>query len=116
MGNPSGGSTRRPPGRHNRPMSDETPACALPFGGAQIQFPLSFDLRVIYVVAENPDPEPGLRAALMGAGVPCSLVQSAVKPGARYGRIGARVLVDSKARMGALYAAVAVLPGIKTVI
>lgn len=97
-------------------MSDESPDCALPFGGAQIEFPLSFDLRIIYVVAENPDPEPGLRAALMGAGVPCSLIQSVVKPGARYGRIGARILVDSKARMGAMYAAVAALPGIKAVI
>lgn len=95
--------------------NDSAGSCGLPFGGAQVEYPVRFDLRMIYVIAENPDPEPGLRAALAGAGVPCSLIQGQVKPGARYGRIGARVVVDSKARMDSMYKAVAALPGMKTV-
>ncbi|MFZ2635691.1 MAG: hypothetical protein WAZ99_02400 [Rectinemataceae bacterium] len=97
-------------------MSGEPESCPAPFGGAKVEYPVRFDLRMIYIIAENPDPEPGLRAALAGAGVPCSLIQATAKPGAKYGRIGARIVVDSKARMEALYTAVAALPGMKAVI
>jgi hypothetical protein len=97
-------------------MNGEIPACPSPFGDASIEFPVHFDIRIVYSLAENPDMQDSLEAALRGAGVPCTLIQGVAKPGARYGRMGARITVDSVVRMNDLYAAVAALPGVKAVI
>ncbi len=91
-------------------------SCAGPFAGVQIEFPVSFDLRIIYTLAEAPEFAAALAAALARISIPCSLIQGVAKPGAKYGRMGARVTVDSKAAMDGLYAEVAKLPGVKAVI
>lgn len=57
-----------------------------------------------------------LEKCLALAGVSYTLIQGISKPGARYGRMGARVRVDSEASMKKLYATVAAIPGVKTVI
>lgn len=57
-----------------------------------------------------------LEATLKRIAIPCSLIQGLAKPEAKYGRMGARVTVDSKQTMDRLYAEVAKLPGIKAVI
>jgi len=44
------------------------------------------------------------------------MIQGIVKPGAKYGRMGARVAVDSQMKMSQLYAEVAKIPGVKAVI
>jgi putative lipoic acid-binding regulatory protein len=95
-------------------MSEEARAQA--FSEAKIEFPVSFDLRIIYTLAENPELQGGLEAILARLEVPCSLIQGAAKPGARYGKMGARITLDSLERMHALYAAVGALPGVKTVL
>ena len=95
---------------------ESAPTCAGPFGGVQIEFPVSFDLRIIYTLAEAPDFQAALAATLARISIPCSLIQGVAKPGATYGRMGARVTVDSKASMDRLYAEAAKLPGVKTVI
>jgi putative lipoic acid-binding regulatory protein len=92
------------------------PSCAGPFSGVQIEYPVSFDLRLIYAIAEAQDLETALAAALARISVPCSLIQGVAKPGGKYGRMGARVTVDSKATMDKLYAEAAKLPGVKAVI
>jgi hypothetical protein len=97
-------------------MNEEAPSCTGPFGEAQLEYPLHFDLRVIYRLADAKDFQTDLEAALAGVGVPWTLIQGIVKPDASYGRMGARVTVDSKQRMDVLYAAVAAIPGVKAVI
>lgn len=97
-------------------VPESGPSCAGPFAGIQIEYPVRFDLRIIYTLAEADDLETALAATLARISVPCSLIQGVAKPGAKYGRMGARVTVDSKAVMDKLYAEVAKLPGVKAVI
>ena len=97
-------------------MEDTYPTCEGPFGNARVEYPVSFDLRIIYTLAEAPDLEASLEKALAASGVPCTLIQGISKPGAKYGRMGARVTVDSESSMKKLYALVAAIPGVKTVI
>ena len=97
-------------------MEENAPACSGPFGGATIDYPVHFDLRIIYVLAEAPDMAARLEAVLAAIAVPCSMVQGIAKPGAKYGRMGARVTIESQIQMNRLYAEVAKIPGVKTVI
>lgn len=97
-------------------MEDQAPSCSGPFGGATVNYPVRFDLRIIYLKAEVPaDLEARLRDLLKTLEVPCSLIQGVAKPEGRYGRMGARVRVDSALIMKKLYAAVAAIPGVKAV-
>ena len=97
-------------------MEEPAPSCPGPFGEAQLEYPLHFDLRVIYRLAEVKDFQTELETVLTQVGVPWTLIQGVVKPDASYGRMGARITVDSKQRMDALYAAVAAIPCVKAVI
>ncbi len=97
-------------------MEETYPKCDGPFGEVKVAYPVHFDLRIIYTLAEAPDFTASLEKALASSGVPCSLIQGISKPGARYGRMGARVTVDSEATMKKLYSSVAAIPGVKTVI
>ncbi|MDP2790818.1 MAG: DUF493 family protein [Rectinemataceae bacterium] len=97
-------------------MEENAPACSGPFAGAAIDYPVHFDLRIIYTLAEAPDMVARLEAVLTALAVPCSMVQGVAKPGAKYGRMGARITVDSKLTMNRLYAEVGKIPGVKAVI
>lgn len=97
-------------------MGEEYPSCAGPFGGATISYPVTFDLRIIYEIASGGDFQHNLEKALTETGIPCSMIQGVVKPQARYGRMGARVTIDSKTKMDALYRSVSAIPGVKAVI
>lgn len=97
-------------------MEDTYPTCEGPFGNARVEYPVNFDLRIIYALAEAPNLEASLEKALAAAGVPCTLIQGISKPGAKYGRMGARVTVDSETSMKKLYSMVSAIPGVKTVI
>jgi putative lipoic acid-binding regulatory protein len=97
-------------------MEDSFPVCEGPFGDARLTYPLHFDLRVIYLLDAAPSMADNLSATLKRIGIACSLIQAVAKPGAKYGRIGARVTVSSKTEMDKLYKEVAKLPGVKSVI
>jgi len=97
-------------------MNEASPSCAGPFGGIQIEYPVHFDLRIIYAKAEAPKMASALESALARLGIPCSIIQGTAKPEGRYGRMGARVIVDSKQSMDKLYAEVSGLPGVRAVI
>lgn len=97
-------------------MEDQAPSCSGPFGGATISYPVQFDLRIIYLKAEIPaDLESRLSALFLSLQVPCTLIQGVTKPDGRYGRMGARIRVDSAQIMKNLYTAVAAIPGVKAV-
>jgi putative lipoic acid-binding regulatory protein len=98
-------------------MEDQAPSCSGPFGGATINYPVQFDLRIIYLKAEVPaDLDARLSALLASLQVPCTLIQGIAKPEGRYGRMGARIRVESAQIMQKLYASVAAIPGVKAVI
>jgi hypothetical protein len=97
-------------------MDENAPACSGPFGGATVSYPVHFDLRIIYLKAEAPaDLEGALSTILRSLSVPCSLIQGTAKPEGRYGRMGARIRVDSAQIMKNLYARVAAITGVKAV-
>ncbi len=98
-------------------MDEKAPTCSGPFGGATISYPVHFDLRIIYLKAEVPvDLEGALSSVFQSLSVPYSLIQGIAKPEGRYGRMGARIRVDSAQIMKNLYAKVAAIPGVKAVI
>ncbi len=86
------------------------------FGGASLEFPVSFDLRIIYTLAGGSSIEGDLERIFVSLGVPCALIQGIAKPGARYGRMGSRITLSNREQMYSLYAAVGELPYVKTVI
>lgn len=96
-------------------MNEAFPACSGPLSGVEIEYPVHFDLRIIYTKAEAPDMAAALETTLARIAVPCSIIQGIAKPEGKYGRMGARVTVDSKKTMDLLYVEVAKLPGVKAV-
>ncbi len=87
-----------------------------PFGTAELEFPVSFDLRIIYVLAGGATIVDDLEAIYRALAVTCSMIQGVAKPGAKYGRMGSRLRFESKAQMYATYEAIAKLPYVKTAI
>lgn len=81
---------------------------------AQIEFPVTFDLRVIYILAQGGTIQEDLEAIYQRLGVTCSLTQGVAKPGASYGRFGSRLTFTSREQMYATYEAIGKLPYIKT--
>lgn len=91
-------------------------SCGAPFGGAQMSFPVTFDLRIIYVLEGGGSIQSDLEALYTRLGVECSLLQGISKPGAKYGRFGSRITVRNRAQFYAVYSEVGKLPYIKAVI
>lgn len=91
-------------------------SCGAPFGGAQMSFPVTFDLRIIYVLSGGASIQEDLEAVYARLGVECSLLQGVAKPGAKYGRFGSRITVRNRAQFYAVYTEVGKLPYIKAVI
>jgi len=92
------------------------PGAAGPFGGAELAFPVTFDLRIIYLLAGGESIQADLELLFERMSVPCSLMQGLAAPGAKYGRFGCRVTLDSRERMYALYAELGKLPYVKAAI
>lgn len=91
-------------------------SCSALFGGAQMSFPATFDLRIIYVLADGASIQSDLEALYARLGVECSLLQGVAKPGAKYGRFGSRIIVRNRAQFYAVYAEVGKLPYVKAAI
>ena len=87
-----------------------------PFGGAVLEFPVTFDLRIIYVLAQGATIVEDLERIYAGLGVRCDLIQGMAAPGAKYGRMGSRVTFASRGQMLSTYAKIGELPYVKTAI
>jgi hypothetical protein len=87
-----------------------------PFGGVELEFPVSYDLRIIYVLAEGAAIQADLERIFGELGVSCTLMQGMAAPGARYGRWGSRITLSSREQMYGLYERIGKLPYIKTAI
>jgi putative lipoic acid-binding regulatory protein len=99
-----------------RPREETDSIPATPIEGHELAFPVTFDLRVIYVLAEGTTIIEDLERLYLGLGVPCSLIQGIAKPGAKYGRMGSRITLSSREQMYALYAEIGKLSYVKTAI
>ena len=119
-------STPRPRLCHDAAMDKEAPAGNGPGGtadslppfaeGAELEFPVTFDLRIIYVLAEGGAIQDDLERIYAERGVKCNLIQGIAKPGAKYGRMGSRLTFASREQMYATYADIGKLPYVKTAI
>jgi len=119
-------STSPPRPCHDAAMDKEAPAgngqggtpdSLPPFAeGAELEFPVTFDLRIIYTLAEGGSIQDDLERIYTARGVKCSLMQGISKPGAKYGRMGSRLTFTSREQMYSTYSDIGKLPYVKTAI
>jgi putative lipoic acid-binding regulatory protein len=81
-----------------------------------LEFPINFDLRLIYILAEGASIREDLERILAERGVKWTLMQGDAKPGAKYGRYGVRLTMESREQMYETYEDIAKLPYVKTAI
>jgi putative lipoic acid-binding regulatory protein len=84
------------------------------FQGQKLEYPVSFDLRTIYVLAEGATIREDLERILAARGVKWTLMQGDTKSGAKYGRFGVRLTMESREQMYGTYEDIGKLPYIKT--
>jgi putative lipoic acid-binding regulatory protein len=84
--------------------------------GQELAFPISFDLRIIYVLAEGETIREDLTRILAEREVVWTLMQRDAKEGAKYGRFGVRLTMESREQMYAAYEDIAKLAYVKTAI
>jgi hypothetical protein len=89
---------------------------AVSIGGQKLVFPLAFDLRIIYVLAEGGSIREDLERLLADRGVAWTLMQGEAKAGAKYGRLGVRLTMESREQMYATYEDIGKLAYVKTAI
>jgi hypothetical protein len=91
-------------------------ADSLTLSGEELSFPIHFDLRIIYVLAEGGTIREDLERILAERGVAWTLMQADAKEGAKYGRFGVRLRMDSREQMYATYEDIGKLTYVKTAI
>lgn len=89
---------------------------AVDLSKAELAFPLTFDLRLIYVLSEGGSVREDLERILAARGAAWSLMQGDSKEGAKYGRFGVRVTMESREQMYGVYEDIGGLPYVKTAI
>lgn len=99
-------------GKPDAPIPPVDPA----FAGVNLEFPLGFDLKIIYVLAEGGTIVEDLERIYAALGVKCAMIQGVAAPGAKYGRMGSRLTFETREQMYAAYAAIGKLPYVKTAI
>jgi len=81
-----------------------------------LSFPVSFDLRIVYVLAEGSAIREDLERLLAARGVAWTLMQGDAKNGAKYGRYGVRLTMTSREQLYGTYEDLGALPYVKTAI
>jgi len=89
---------------------------AITMEGQEVRFPVSFDLRLIYVLAEGASIREDMERILADRKVAWTLMQRDAKEGAKYGRFGVRLTMESREQMYSVYEAVGALAYVKTAI
>jgi putative lipoic acid-binding regulatory protein len=85
-----------------------------PLNAHELAFPVSFDLKIIYVLAEGASMREDLERILFQRGVAWSLMQGDAKEGARYGRFGVRLTMTSREQLYETYEDIGKLGYVKT--
>lgn len=91
-------------------------AMADSINGEELSFPVSYDLRLIYVIADGAPIREDLEKILKTRGVDWTLMQGDAKEGAKYGRFGVRLTMLSREQMYGTYEDIGKLPYVKTAI
>jgi hypothetical protein len=86
------------------------------FANTELSFPVTYDLRLIYVLAEGAAIRDDLERILAARGAAWTLMQGDAKSGAKYGRFGVRVSMTSREQMYGVYQDLGMLKYIKTAI
>ena len=86
------------------------------FKGHELAFPISFDLRIIYVLDDGGTIREDLERIMVERGVAWTLMQGDAKEGAKYGRFGVRLTMESREQMYGAYEDIGRLPYVKTAI
>ena len=84
--------------------------------GAELRFPLTFDLRIIYLAAEGTTIQEDLEAIYASRGVACSMTQGMGIPGSKYARMGSRLTFASREQMYGTYEDIGKLSYVKSAI
>ncbi len=84
--------------------------------GEALNFPVSYDLRLIYIQAEGQPIREDLERILRSRGVEWSLMQGDAKEGAKYGRFGVRLTMTSREQMYRTYEDIGKLAYVRTAI
>jgi len=91
-------------------------ACPFQQAGESLQYPIEFELRVIYNRQGEASIVTEVEAAIVRAGVFLSGSTEPKPAGERWGRLGCRVKVADKPSMDALYAEVSKVASVKAAI
>ena len=86
------------------------------FKGHELVFPISFDLRIIYVLAAGGTIREDLERILATRGVAWTLMRGEAKLDAKYGRFGVQLTMESREQMYSAYEDIGKLGYVKTVI
>lgn len=89
---------------------------AAPVSAEELQYPVEFELRVIYSLAEGADLSKRLDYLLSESAVSLETVRELPSTSAKYGRLACRVRFEDKVRLFATYEAIGAQPGVKTVL
>ncbi|HTX73674.1 MAG TPA: hypothetical protein VMC79_12665 [Rectinemataceae bacterium] len=84
------------------------------FSEAVLDYPVTFDLRIIYILSQGATIVEDLERIYASLGVRCTLIQGIAAPGSKYGRMGSRVTMESREQMYSTYEAIGKLPYVKT--
>jgi len=84
--------------------------------GAEIRFPVTFDLRIIYLKSEGGTIVEDLEAIYRARGVTCALFQGIDIPGSKYARMGSRLTFSNREQMYAAYGDIGKLSYVKSAI
>ena len=82
----------------------------------ELQYPVEFELRVIYTISLGADLSTRLASLLTESGVALETVRELPSTSAKYGRLACRVRFEDKVKLYATYEAIGALPGVKTVL
>ncbi|HUW69477.1 MAG TPA: DUF493 family protein [bacterium] len=96
-------------------MADETVSIE-PSGVEGIEYPVEFELRVIYARDAGATLQVDLDALLTERGVALESVRSLPATGEKYGRLACKVVFQDKESLYATYQAIGQLPGVKAVL
>lgn len=87
-----------------------------PFGDARLEFPVSFELRVIYTAAGGEGFAADMERVLASRGIPHDEPRALPSTSAKYGRMVASVTFADKETMQAVYADLGAFPCVKVVL
>jgi|GEM_PF-1551359 len=81
-----------------------------------VKFPVTFDLHIVYILAQGSTIIADLEHIYALHGVNCSMIQGVSKPGSKYGKMGSRVTFFTREQMYSTYADIGRLPYVKMAI